>query len=124
MDACSQTREKSQVLPAKQEQKEKEETMTEFDKVLETIPLFIRNCPVFFDWVNYKGEDVFAVLNYERSVKAGRPMIDISYCATRAMNNCVLKTVQYTEKYFKPSRLAITTAPGGQNHGHAEPEKA
>jgi hypothetical protein len=79
--------------------------MTEFDKVLATIPKYILNCPVFFDWTNYKGEDVFGVLNYERSVKAKRPMIDICYCATKAMNNNVMKTVQYDKRHFKRSKL-------------------
>jgi hypothetical protein len=83
--------------------------MTEFDKALANIPKFIIDCPVVFDWVNYKGEDVFGVLNYERSVKAKRPMIDICYCATKAMDNNVMETVQYNKKHFKPSKLAITS---------------
>jgi hypothetical protein len=69
------------------------------------IPKFILNCPVAYNWVEYKGETYFGVLNYERSITARKPMIDLSYCATKAMNNIVLKTVQYDKKYFKPSKL-------------------
>jgi hypothetical protein len=79
--------------------------ISDFDVVLKTIPDFIMKCPVFCQWVEFKGETYFAGLNYERSIKAGRPMIDLSYCATRYMNANYLKTVQYSEKHFKPSKL-------------------
>jgi hypothetical protein len=72
------------------------------------IPQFIWNCPVFYDWTEYKGETYFAILNYERSITARRPMIDLCYCATKAMNGIVEKTVQYSKKHFKKSKLAVT----------------
>ena len=72
---------------------------------LKDVPAFILDCPVVYGWVQYKGEEMFAMLNYERSITAKRPMIDLAYCATKGMNGCVLKTVQFTEKYFKPSKL-------------------
>jgi hypothetical protein len=68
-------------------------------------PNYILQCPVTFDWVEYKGETMFAGINYERSIQAKRPMIDLFYCATKAMNNIVIKTVQYNKKKFKPSSL-------------------
>lgn len=76
-----------------------------FDQVLATIPQFILDCPIVYHWVEFKGETYFGVLDYERSIKANRPMIALSYCATRAMNGCVIKTVQYRKKHFKLSRL-------------------
>lgn len=61
--------------------------------------------PFVFDWVEYKGEIVFASFNYEASVKARKPMMDISYCATRALNHMVLFTTQWDKTKFKPSSL-------------------
>ena len=62
--------------------------------------------PIVFDWVEYKGEVVFAGINYKESERVGRPMMDIYYCATQALNNNVLKTVQWDKKKFQPSKLA------------------
>lgn len=52
-------------------------------------------------WILYKGTHVFAQINYERSKKANRPMYDISYCATKALNGIVLFCCQYNKKHFK-----------------------
>lgn len=64
------------------------------------VPEYICKCPVYFDWTVYKGETYFGMLNYERSIKARRPMIDLAYCATRGLNGTVLKTVAYSKKHF------------------------
>jgi hypothetical protein len=48
--------------------------------------------PIIFDWVEFKGETMFAGFNYEASEKAGKPMFDMFYCATRALNHMVLFT--------------------------------
>jgi len=82
------------------------ENQDQFD--LKDVPKFIMDCPVFFDWTVYKGETYFAMLNYERSIQAKRPMIDLAHCATRGMNNIVLKTVAYSKKHFTESKLACT----------------
>ncbi len=63
--------------------------------------------PFSFDWIEYKGEDVVGQINYEATVKAKKPMIDISYCMTQALNQNILYTVQYDKSKFKPSRLGI-----------------
>lgn len=42
--------------------------------------------PFSLEWVEYKGEVVVAQPNYEATVKAKKPMLDISYCMTRALN--------------------------------------
>jgi hypothetical protein len=62
--------------------------------------------PVAFDWVEFKGEIVFAGVNYHETERVGRPMVDIFYCATEALNNNVLKTVQWDKSKFKPSHLS------------------
>ncbi len=61
--------------------------------------------PIVLDWVKYKGETCVAQINYEATEKAGKPMMDISYCMTRAINNTILETVQWDKSKFKPSHL-------------------
>jgi hypothetical protein len=60
--------------------------------------------PVVFDWWDYKGERVFVGINYEATKKARKPMMNIYYCATRALNDVVLKTVQYDKNKFSPPK--------------------
>ena len=64
--------------------------------------------PIAFDWVDYKGETVFMGVNFEATVKARKPMVDIFYCATQALNNNVLETVQWDKNKFKPSKLTAS----------------
>ena len=63
--------------------------------------------PFVFDWCEYKGETYFAGFNYEASEKAGKPMFDMFYCATRALNHVVLFTAQFDKSKFKRSKLSI-----------------
>ncbi len=72
------------------------------------VPEYILRCPVFYDWCVFKGETYFGMLNYERSIKARRPMIDLAYCATQGFNGTVQKTVAYSKKHFSKSHLAIS----------------
>lgn len=74
-------------------------------KMNQRIEKMIDRMPFVLDWVNYKGEDCVAEINIEATIKANRPMIDISYCMTKALNGVVLKTVRWDKKKFKPSRL-------------------
>lgn len=62
--------------------------------------------PDLCDWVNYKGEDVVIMPNYEATKKARKPMVDVSYCMTKALNGSVLKTVQYDKSIFLKSKLS------------------
>lgn len=64
--------------------------------------------PIVFDWVDFKGETVFMGVNYEATGKAGKPMVDIFYCATEACNYNVERTVQWDKSKFKPSKLTKT----------------
>lgn len=64
--------------------------------------------PFALDWVEYKGETVVAQINFEATVKANKPMLDISYCMTRALNQVILFTCQYDKNKFKPSALGFS----------------
>ncbi len=61
--------------------------------------------PIVFDWVKFKGETVFMGINYERTIKSKKPMVDIFYCATEALNDKVLFTTQWDKNKFAPSHL-------------------
>lgn len=64
--------------------------------------------PVCFDWVNYKGKNVAMQWNLEATIKAKKPMVDISYCMTQALNQIIDETVQWDKSKFKPSHLGNT----------------
>lgn len=72
--------------------------------VLPEVPSYILRCPLFHDWCLYKDEVYFAMLNYERSEAIKRPVFDLSYCATRALNGIVLKTVVWHKEKFQPAQ--------------------
>ena len=80
---------------------------TDFEKLDETDPVvkMMLRLPFACDWVEYKGETVVAQINYDATKKAGKPMLDISYCMTRALNQNIMFTCQFDKKKFKPSRL-------------------
>lgn len=61
--------------------------------------MFLR-LPVVYDWWDYNGERKFVSINREATIKAGKPMMDLHYCATKCMNGIVEKTVQYDKKKF------------------------
>lgn len=55
---------------------------------------------VITEWCKYKGTTYVSQFNLEASMKAGKPMLDLSYCMTQALNQNVLLTVQYDAKKF------------------------
>ncbi|WP_460671679.1 hypothetical protein [Larkinella ripae] len=61
--------------------------------------------PFCVDWVTYKGETCFAGIDFEKSVRCGRPIIEVAHCATRYLNGVIIKTVNYDPKHFSPSHL-------------------
>jgi len=65
----------------------------------------LMNLPFAIDWVKFKGVDMVAAINFEATKKAGRPMLDMSYCMTQSMNNNVLFTTQFDKNKFHPSPL-------------------
>lgn len=80
--------------------------MNELDKAIALIPTYIKDCPVFAHWVDYNGKRKFAMLNFEESIKRGKAMIDLGYCATALLiNHRVEKTVPYSKKRFTNIQL-------------------
>lgn len=78
---------------------------SEFDIALENWvpPSWLPDdCPVM-DWVEYKGEKLVACLNWEESVKGQKPVLDLSYCMTTALNDCMYihKGILWNPKKFK-----------------------
>lgn len=72
-----------------------------FKGKLSPLELKLANCPYVFDWCKYKGKVYFAALNYDKSMQAQHPIIDLHYCATAALNNNLIeKTVRYNPKNF------------------------
>lgn len=70
------------------------------------IPDYLKNDNLpWMKWVEYKGEDCVACVNYKKSIACHRPIIDISYCMTKAMNNNVMYSVNYNPEHFKKSGL-------------------
>lgn len=55
------------------------------------MPKWLKDDVVVWDWCFYKGEKVFGCLNWGESEKRQKPIIDICYCATKALNGIVLK---------------------------------
>ena len=75
---------------------------TPFDLALENVPDFIMDCPIVAHWVVYNGKTKYAMLNYDESIKIGKAMIDLCYCATAGLiNGRVEKTVPFSKKRFK-----------------------
>jgi len=64
------------------------------------IPNWMNNCPLVYGWCRYNGRVFFADLNYEESEKAQKPIFDLAYCATRAMNNIYLLRREWDAKKF------------------------
>lgn len=67
---------------------------------IKNIDNVLNRLPVVFDWCKYKGEIYFVSVNLEETIKAGKPMMDLHYCATKALNQIVLKTVQFDKNKF------------------------
>ena len=71
------------------------------DSILEMeIPVWMIDCPLCFDWCRYNGRIYFASLNYDESEKIGKPIFDLAYCATRAMNGIFLLQREWDKKKF------------------------
>ena len=71
------------------------------EEALSGVPDFVNDCPVYCHWVDYNGKRKFAMINVDESIKKGKAMIDLCYCATAGMiNGRVEKTVPYSKKRF------------------------
>jgi len=65
------------------------------------VPNWLKDCPLVYDWCNYNGKIYFASLNYEESEIANKPIFDLAYCATKAMNGIYIMRRQWNPKKFK-----------------------
>jgi len=63
------------------------------------IPAWLKDGVIVFDWCTYNGERYFAVLNWGESEKRQKPVIDLAYCATKAMNEIFLKQRVWSKKF-------------------------
>lgn len=74
------------------------------DEIEVHLPKYLQDdrLPVL-EWVNYKGEDCVADIDYGKSMRAHRPIINIFYCMTKACNGNILKTVNFNPVLFKPA---------------------
>lgn len=73
------------------------------DELVKDVPEWLIVVPYWMNWVYYKGDKCVASVNYEKSLRAHRPIMDIHYCMTRAMNNIVERTVNWNPEHFKPA---------------------
>jgi hypothetical protein len=69
--------------------------------------LTIKAIEIANDWCEYNGETYYASLNYEESVRRGKPVFDLAYCATKAFNNIFLKQRVWSKK-FTPSKMGYS----------------
>lgn len=67
--------------------------------MIDELPKWMDGCPLVFDWCKYNGEVYFASLNYAESDKMGKPVFDLAYCATRALNGLFIKQRVWSKKF-------------------------
>lgn len=65
------------------------------------IPDWIVDCPLVSGWCRYNGRIYYADLNYEESKKVNKPVFDLAYCATKAMNGIYLLQRQWDKNKFR-----------------------
>jgi hypothetical protein len=85
-------------------------TEQDITKIDENDPInkMLMRLPFSCDWVEYKGETFVAQINIDATIKAKKPMVDMSYCMTKALNQNILFTCQYDKTKFRPSKLGTT----------------
>lgn len=66
----------------------------------EVLPKWMDGCPLVAGWCRYNGRIFFADLNYEESDKAQKPIFDLAYCATKALNGIYLLRREWDSKKF------------------------
>ncbi len=63
------------------------------------IPSWLKNDVIIYDWCEYNGEVYFGVLNWEESERRQKPIIDLAYCATKAMNFIFIKQRVWSKRF-------------------------
>ncbi len=70
------------------------------------IPDFLKDERIpFMKWVKYKGELCVADIDIEKSMKCHRPIINIHYCMTEALNGIIEQTVNFKPEYFEYEKI-------------------
>lgn len=71
-------------------------------------PEWLDGCPISnFDWVTYKRKVYCADLDWESSKSAKKPIFNLAYCITKAMNEIWLKKgIVYENKNIKLTKMA------------------
>lgn len=72
------------------------------------LPAWLIDCPIgCFDWVVYKRKVYCADLDWAESAKLKKPVFNLAYCITKAMNECWLKKgIVYDNKNIKLTKMA------------------
>ena len=65
------------------------------------LPDWMKSCPLISGWCRYNGRIFYADLNWEESEKAEKPIFDLAYCATKALNNIYLLQREWHPKKFR-----------------------
>ena len=64
------------------------------------IDKMLMKLPIFDGWVNFKGKKFYAQVNFDATVRAKKPMMNIFYCATQCLNHAVFFTTQWDKNKF------------------------
>ena len=64
-------------------------TEIEHAKIERTLAI-LASVPFTADWVEYKGEIVFAQIDPVKSSRCGRPIVEVGYCATQVLVNQII----------------------------------
>jgi hypothetical protein len=65
------------------------------------IPFWFIECPLVSGWCRYNGRVFYADINFQESEKIGKPVFDLAYCATQALNGIYLMTREWDKKKFR-----------------------
>lgn len=68
------------------------------------LPKWFKPVTIVSDWRKYNGEVYFGVLNWAESERRNKPVIDLAYCATKAMNEIFLLQRVWSKK-FQPHKF-------------------
>jgi len=63
------------------------------------MPAWLGSCNIVSDWCKYNGVIYYGVLNWQESEKRNKPVIDLAYCATRALNEIFLKQRVFSKRF-------------------------
>ena len=74
----------------------------------EANPKWLDACPFVSGWCRYNGRIYYADLNHELSAAAEKPIFDLAYCATKALNGIYLFSREWDKNKFRRWGKAIS----------------